>query len=536
MRASIYARYSTDRQSESSIADQVRVCHDYARRHGLEVCATFTDLGISGAALGNRPGARALEAAALRGEFAVILVVDLTRLSRSVGDLSKMLERLRFRGLRVVGVQDGYDSASRTARMQAGLSGIMSEELRASIRDRTHSALEGRARARKPTGGRAYGYGPDGLPAEPEATVALEVFTRFAAGESMRSIASDLNARGVPSPGAGWQRKRRRTDAVWLVSALHAILHNERYTGRVVWNRSEWRKDPDSGRRVRRERPRSEWVEHRDPAAAIVPEGVWRRAAARFSRRGPGRGGALRYLLSGLLVCGLCGARFVVYGGRQHRYVCGTFHAGGPAACSNRVTVPRPLVEELILEPVVRELLSPAAVELGVAEIRRLAAEAAAPVDPGPELAAVERELEELARLMSVGTLSEGTAGPAVRAAEERRRAILRASERRGVREALVAVEEAAAAYRAAALELRTVLDSSDRAAAREPLAELIGDVRLVPRDGVLVAHFTRGTVALTGSGSWVGSGGPLLTHLPDAIELKPRGGSSSHRRIAGPS
>ena len=53
MRAYSYARYSTDRQTEASIADQQRRCHDYAKSNGIPVVADFTDQGISGAALGN---------------------------------------------------------------------------------------------------------------------------------------------------------------------------------------------------------------------------------------------------------------------------------------------------------------------------------------------------------------------------------------------------------------------------------------------------------------------------------------------------
>jgi len=41
-----------------------------------------------------------------------------------------------------------------------------------------------------------------------------------------------------------------------FISALNAMLQNERYSGRLYWNRSTWVKDPDSGKRVRRERPK----------------------------------------------------------------------------------------------------------------------------------------------------------------------------------------------------------------------------------------------------------------------------------------
>jgi DNA invertase Pin-like site-specific DNA recombinase len=34
LRAAIYSRFSTDKQTESSIADQVRVCTEYAEKQG----------------------------------------------------------------------------------------------------------------------------------------------------------------------------------------------------------------------------------------------------------------------------------------------------------------------------------------------------------------------------------------------------------------------------------------------------------------------------------------------------------------------
>ena len=56
MKAALYSRFSTDRQNESSIADQVRICSEYIQKQGWTVVEYFEDQGISGAALGNRPG------------------------------------------------------------------------------------------------------------------------------------------------------------------------------------------------------------------------------------------------------------------------------------------------------------------------------------------------------------------------------------------------------------------------------------------------------------------------------------------------
>lgn len=484
--AVVYARYSTERQSESSIADQVSVCEAHARKHGWTVAEYFTDEGISGASFGNRPGAQALEQCALQGHCQVILVTDLTRLSRSSGDLSKFIDRMRFRHVRIVGVQDGYDSTSRTARMQAGLSGIMSEEFRAMIADRTRSALSLRAEAGQSTGGRAYGY------RDSEGDVVKEVFQRYAAGESLKAIASDLNRRGIPSPGASWRRTERAKHGRWLVSALHALLQNERYVGRLVWNRSAWHKDPDTGKRQRIERPPSEWVvQEIEP---LIDLDTWGSAQARFSSNGSGRGGVSRYLLSGLLECALCGSKFIVYGGSQHRYICGTRHAGGEHACSNGLSVKRDTAEHLILRHVLEQMLSPSAIGEALKEMRAAAREVQPSMDP---------QVAELERLVREGILSREIAAPAL--AEARRRS-----------QPVVFAIPSERLWRESVAAMREVLQGDDITAARETLREILGPIRLTPSDGYLVARVQTQQVMLgTGTGRWVGSGGAIDIHLP---------------------
>jgi DNA invertase Pin-like site-specific DNA recombinase len=154
MRAAIYSRFSTDRQSESSIEDQVRICEEYARQNGMTVSERFADHGISGASIGNRPSYIKLREALLARRFDVVLVSDLSRLSRSTGDLNKEIDRFVARGIRVVGVQEGYDSSRKGHKLQAGLSGIMGEAFREMVKERTYAALHTRARARRPTGGK----------------------------------------------------------------------------------------------------------------------------------------------------------------------------------------------------------------------------------------------------------------------------------------------------------------------------------------------------------------------------------------------
>lgn len=509
----IYARVSTERQSEASIEDQLRVCRDYAVAQGWDIAATYSDEGISGAAFENRPGVQA----ALASLFArdVLIVTDLSRLSRSQ-DLAPLLARLRHRGVRVIGVQDGFDSDSRTARLQAGLSGIMSEEFRSMVADRTHSALEMRARNGEATGGKAY----------ENAEIVLEIFTRFAAGEAMKSIASDLNRRNIPSPGATW-KPRARPRGRWLISTLHALLRNERYAGRVVWNRSQWVKDPDTGRRLRRERPESEWIV--TTCEPIISAELWRRTQGRFRVR-TGRGGRPRWLLSGILECAVCGGKMIVTGGAQHRYLCGMNHHGGPHACPNNSTFPRELAERLILEPVINDLLSPEAVTEGIRLMRR---ERAVPFTPEPP----DRELVELERLVRDGVLSSEVAAPAI--AEARRKTQQQRAEALQFSQPWPTEK----AWIEAVAGMRQLLSSgADVGAAREILRDLIGPAlcHMAQNGHVSVQLTTRRVMLATGTsgpggrlggrggGRSMQSGPPLPTDLLDIVVRIP---TSTRRR-----
>ncbi len=70
MKTAIYARYSSENQSEKSIDDQIRVCKKYAQEHDFLVDDTyiFVDEALSGSLI-NRPGLQALEKGAENKEF-----------------------------------------------------------------------------------------------------------------------------------------------------------------------------------------------------------------------------------------------------------------------------------------------------------------------------------------------------------------------------------------------------------------------------------------------------------------------------------
>lgn len=444
MRAAIYARFSTDQQDYSSIQDQFRVCEERAQREGWEVVSRFEDAGISGAAIGNRPGFNAMVRAAAGAQFDVLLVMELSRLSRSIADLNKAIDRLVYRDVRIIGVSNGYDSERKGHKLQAGLEGIMGEAFREMISDKTYTALHGRAQRGQATGGKCYGYthtvsGTADAPVysreinEDEAAIVREMFESYADGKSPRAIAEELNRRGVPSPGAKWKRSIKRKHG-WVCSAIAGdqrrgvgILNNQTYVGRSIWNRMDWVKDPDTGRRRWVMRPQSEWITQEKPELRIIPDELWNRVKGRqgvqtdrigqrvaagmaqASAKSTGRGP--KYLFSSLLQCGCCGANFTIVG--RDAYGCASQVNGGSSACSNTLRVKRSLVESKLLAGIKEDLLKPEIIEEVGRRVRRIIAEqkntSAAVQDP-VRISELKAEIENLTEAIASGLLRSSPA------------------------------------------------------------------------------------------------------------------------------
>lgn len=501
MKAAIYTRYSTDKQS--STADQMRVCEQLAEREGLQVVARFSDEGISGGTA-TRPGYQALLAGARAGAYTMIVAEDASRLWRNMAEQSPRLAELRDLGVQVVTCN--FDTRHEEAADWLGaILGTAGAVYRKEIGRRVRRTAEGKARAGEPTGGRAYGYTSKREVIPEQAAIVREIFARFAGGDSMMAIAHDLNRRGIPSPGAAWGRKARRRDGAWLISALHAMLKNEVYTGKLVWNKRTWvRSSTDSSKRKAVLNSPDRWIVHERPDLRLVDEVTWNRAQRRLTERRDlyktGSGGKAQYLLSGLLRCGVCGAAYVISAHRPVRYACSTYRYGGPAACPNDKNVRRDIAEEAILPPVIDRLLSDEVVEHCVKAMRKWASEASR-AEPA-EVEAIDRELDKLQELS--GVLSPMAIAAARRELQEQRRKL--------VREFTPIVANglfgAETAYRETVAEMRGVLAGDDCAAARDALRELIGEIPLRPEGDHLVAELSARPVAL--AVNWNGSGGSI--------------------------
>lgn len=411
VRAALYARYSSDRQNERSIEDQLAVCRRHAEARGWEVVATFSDAAISGAAMANRPGLQTLLAAASGAAFDLVLVEDEDRLARDLEHQAHIYNRLKAQGVAIATL-----SSERIGILEVGLKGVMAELYLANLSQKTARGMRANAEAGRATGARVYGYrsqpGGEVAIVEAEAEVVREIFERFAAGEAPRAIAADLNRRGVPSTyRRGWSGNMVTGDR----KRGNGILANELYAGVKAWNRDTVVKDRETGKRRHVYRPPAEWRRTPVPHLRIVSEEAW---AAVQARKGaerawtPGQLSARRKgLLSGLVKCGRCGASYTSFS--KTRLTCAARREKG--ACDNAAMPRRAMVERRVLEGLRTRLATPEAAAAYVRAYHAAWAELAA--ERRRDRAPVDRRLAELGRRIDrlVDDVCEGRITPAGR-------------------------------------------------------------------------------------------------------------------------
>ena len=428
MRVAIYARYSSDAQSEASIDDQVRVCRARADREGWTIVGVYADYAISGATT-DRAQFQALMASARLGKFDMVLAEAMDRISRDQEHIAGFYKHLTFAGIRTVTIAEGDISE-----LHIGLKGTMSALFLKDLAQKTHRGLEGRVRQGRSAGGRAYGYRlvreldsrgelvRGGRTIDPvEAAVINRIFTAFDGGASPRAIAKMLNQEGIPGPDDGvWQDTTIRGHALRSTG----ILRNQLYVGRLVWNRMRFIKDPTTGYRVSRPNPESAWVIEDVPDLRIVDQALWDRVDARlvgirasdrsqkvqanafWKQRRP------KHLLSGKTYCGCCGGPMASIG--KDYLACST--ARNKGTCEHTRGVRRAAVEEVILDDLKSHLMHPDLVKefsaAFIAETNRLRAG----IEAGH--AALEREQVQIDRKLAglIDAIAEGLRSPGIKA------------------------------------------------------------------------------------------------------------------------
>jgi len=330
-RVAIVTRISTDELNQPySLEAQAKGLEAFvASQPGHAITHRFVDQA-SGATLA-RPGLQAALAAAKTGQFDVLLVYRIDRLTRSIVGLMTIVEELAAAGVALPSATEPIDTQGPVGRMLLQLLGIFAEFERGLLIDRITKGFERKAARGEWLGGPGpYGYQLDSatktLTVEPgEAAIVGAMFARYVDEHcGAPSLAHWLNDTG--------QRSRR--DRLWSTQTVLRVLRNPVYLGKIAHG-----EDVHDGK-------------HK----AILDKQTFNQAQQLLGQRSTGTAAVVPntsdYLLSGLLRCTACHGAYIGVGahgrgGFYRYYICRTAHAKGAPACPGP-RIPAPTLEDAI--------------------------------------------------------------------------------------------------------------------------------------------------------------------------------------------
>ena len=240
------------------------------------------------------------------GAITALIAYDLDRVARDPRDLEDLIDVVETHKRPTAAVTGSLDlstdSGIAMARVMVALANKSSRDTSRRVA-RKHLEL---AEQGKVGGGgiRSYGYARDGLTiVDSEAAIVRELAARVIAGDSLTTLARDLTERGIPTVRAGTRWNARSVHAV-VSKGRNAALreHKGEVVGPAVW-------------------------------PAILDQETWHQVKGALGERAKGSTNRLRFWLTGVLICGLCGrpmAGSTIGGGTRPRtrYWCPTPRGG----------------------------------------------------------------------------------------------------------------------------------------------------------------------------------------------------------------
>lgn len=401
IRAAIYCRISHDKRGDEAGVDRQRSASiALAKSSGWEIPGepyVDNDRSAFRVETVDRPAYRALLQAVQAGEVDVIVVWQTSRLWRDRVERAQGMRVLARAGVSVVAVKGpSLDMTNAYGQFMGDMVGAFDTMESAVKSERVVAAMEQAAAAGRPHGRRAYGwdrtYDPGtGRAADvinpKESAIVREIADRIIHGDSIHAITRDLNARDIPAPAlAAWDaldedtRQRRiaqgrsRPSGVWGKQMVRAVVTRDRNAALRVHN------------------------------GAVIGDAAWKpildvatlervKAILHDPARRTSTGSAAKHLLSGIGMCGVCGAP-----------VRATMNRGVPSykcSAASHVTRKRADVDEYVTGIVVGVLGRPDT--LGLFAPRK-----AAHLDAANEVRDLRQRLDDVADAYADGKIGTG--------------------------------------------------------------------------------------------------------------------------------
>ena len=337
-RAVVYARYSSDAQTEQSIEGQLRVCQEYAARNDIIILGTYIDRAMTGTN-DNRPDFQRMIKDSAKKQWDFVLVYKLDRFSRDKYEATKHKHTLKENGVKVISATESIPDTPEGIILESLLEG-MNQYYSAELSQKVKRGMrETRLKGNFQGGHLLYGYKLNGrkiVKDEETAPIVLYIYEEYSKGRTVASIINSLNAKGIQYKGKPLAS-----------NTVYGILKNEKYSGIYMIG--------------------EEIIDNMYPQ--IVPMSICNIVREKMSLNKYGKKSVETvYILRNKMKCGYCGQSLIAECGKSRKgdmyyyYKC-----HGRKNLRNgckQTTFKKEVLEEFIIDSIVEELSKPSIVNL----------------------------------------------------------------------------------------------------------------------------------------------------------------------------
>ena len=382
IRAAIYARYSSIGNSHHSAEEQVaRIRHKVKMEAILStqypnakivIDETWVIQDEAKTGRVSRAGYDRLLQGIDTNSFDILLVDDISRLTRDMGTTIDLYDRLNFKGIEGISISESSSTKDPSARDIWVFKGFTNEATSKATSRNTMRGLEMRVVDGYSTGHCPYGY--RSFPTktqtvkgvergshfeikihEEEAKVIVKIFELYVGGMGTKKIAEFLNEQGIPSPSRG---KNLR----WVQKTIYSFLKQEKYFGKWKYRHSKVIRNPMIDKLAQQSRPQDEWLDAIREELRIVPidlQGNVERVFKSFENQERVHKNLIRSgshcstLFVGVISCNECKGNFITVAGKGYMG-CFNAHRVTTVKCSNRQTVNIKLLEGNLIDEIIK--------------------------------------------------------------------------------------------------------------------------------------------------------------------------------------
>ena len=228
MRAVIYARYSSAAQKEESIERQIFDCKKYAADNDIDIVGEYIDRAYS-ARTSDRPDFQKMVRDSKNGLFDVVLVWKIDRFARNRADSIQYKTLLKKNKVKVISVTENISDGPEGALLEAVLEGL-AEYYSLELSQKVSASMYLNATKAKSNGGQIpFGFCTDKdgefYVDESKRHIVVDIFERYANGETMADICRSLNEKGI----------KTSSGSVFVKNSLQTMLRNKKYIGTYVY-------------------------------------------------------------------------------------------------------------------------------------------------------------------------------------------------------------------------------------------------------------------------------------------------------------